>query len=102
MRLYRSSGMPVRQDDHLAYQNELNGIFDTLESQMGKCTNDNAKEFSSKLEDEHRKLTDKYPIYVKEDMPISQKDMLRMIVKYGSAVCFCEEDGKLVAYVMDK
>lgn len=102
MRMYRASGSPVRVKDHELYSIKVNEAMDKAEERFGKCNAENAKEFSEFVEQEHRELTKLYPIYIKTEFPSTQKEMLSMIEHYGTAIAFCEEEGKLVAYIMDR
>lgn len=100
MRLYRQSGMPVDKIDHKEYSKAINEVMDQVEAIYGKCNKDNAVEFAAKLETYHRELTKKYPIYRNISFPSSMKEMTTLLKEYGSAVAFCLEDDKLVAYIM--
>lgn len=100
MKLFRQSGMPVDKLDHEEYSKAINDVMDKTEAAFGKCTPENAIEFAAKLEMYHRELTRRYPIYKNVSYPNTIKEMTTLLKHYGSAVAFCLEDDKLVAYIM--
>lgn len=102
MKVYRASGTPVKMEHNQLYLKGINDVMDAAEIKYGKCDLSNHVEFASFVEQGHRELTKMYPIYQKVEFPSSQKEMLEMIREYGTSVAFCEEDGKLVAYIMDR
>ena len=101
MKIYRASGKPVRPADHDQYMFCIKQVLDKADEAFGKCCAANAEEYSIFVEDKHRDLTAKYPIYLKHEFPSSQKEMIKQMEYYGAPICYCLEDGKLVAYVMD-
>lgn len=100
MKLYRSSGAPVNHEHKELYFEALNKAMDDLEKELGRCSPDNAEEFQGRLETIHRDLTKRFPNVSNINYPRTTGRMKELTSKYG-AVAFCEEDGKLVAYIMD-
>ena len=101
MKIYRASGKPVRPEDHDQYLFCIKQVLDKADESFGKCCPANAEEYAIFVEDKHRDLTAQFPIYLKHEFPGSQKEMMRHMEYYGAPICYCLEDGKLVAYVMD-
>lgn len=100
MRLYRSSGAPVDSKHKELYFKDLNEAYDALEKELGKCTPENAKTFSTRMEAIHRDLTRNYPNESTLTYPTSQKAMEKLLKKHGT-LAFCMEDEKVSCYIMD-
>lgn len=100
MKLYRSSGAPIKSEHKEAYFIDLNKAMDALEEELGKCDADNASEFQDRMEKVHRELTKRYPNVANITFPRTVGRMKEFTSQYG-AVAFCVEDEKLIAYIMD-
>ena len=100
MQLYRASGTPILAEHNELYLKELNQEMDRLEQLMGKCGSKNVDSFKKSLNRIIKKLVKKYPNQVSITYPRTAKAMSEFTAQYG-AVAFCNEDEKLVAYIMD-
>jgi len=101
MKLYRASGHPIDPAHRDAATQELNKAMDAIESELGKCTSENAKDYQKKLEKVSNEFPRKYPNEVKINYPRTKREIKALCEKYGS-VAFCVEDASLVAYILDK
>jgi hypothetical protein len=100
MKLYRSSGAPIKPEHKELYFKDLNKAMDALEEELGKCNADNASEFQKRMELIHRNLTKSYPNMGNIVYPRTIGRMRELIETYGT-LAFCVEDDKLVCYIMD-
>ena len=96
--LFRASGRPVNDPEY--YQSMMNNKLDNLIKEHGR---DSAamRKIEPILADLHVELVKEHPIKIEIDYPESEKDLNLLIEKFG-ALAFCVEDGKIVAYIMDK
>ena len=101
VQLWSASGRPVNPAHKNIVKESMNHKLDELEKEKGKICYDTAKEFQDILVPYHEELMKKYPISTDIDLPTSEEEFKALCEKFGSAVAFCIEDGKIVAYVMD-
>ena len=101
MLLYRASGNPIDPTHKKAQEEALHGAMDALEAKLGKCNQENASIFEKALGSVHEELLVKYPIAVNILYPKRKRDMQELCKKFG-AIAMCIEDGKLVAYILDR
>ena len=100
MKMYRASGKPVLPAHEKLYTAEMNRIFDETEEEIGKFTQDNAKEFGEKLEAKTKEVLAIYPNCIDVVYPNTQIKLKELLKKYNS-VAFCMENDNIVAYVLD-
>ena len=101
MKLFRVSGAPIDPRHQKKQLDGMNAAMDELEDKLGKCTQENAEMFQKALTSVHEELAEEFPNCVNIKYPRAKRDMHTLCEKFGS-MAFCLEDGKVVAYILDK
>lgn len=101
VQLWSASGRPVDPAHKEIIKESMNSKMDEIEKEKGKICYDTAKEFQEILVPYHEELMKKYPISTEIDLPANEAEFKALCEKYDTAIAFCIEENKVVAYCMD-
>ena len=101
VQLFRASGKPIDKKHLNVHEKSMDRKMNKLEKKHGKCDAKNAHLFQSSLINEEQKLLQRYPNNIMIAYPTNLKELEKITKKYG-AICFTFEEGKSIAYIMDK
>lgn len=98
LEVVRQSGLPVKVDNLVSYQNEFRNEFDKLWDELKETP----KEFEKRIAKIENDLLVKYPCTERWDWEMSQAKWKKIAEEYGPIAIVLSQAGKLVYIIMDQ